>query len=80
MRLLNVACVAVMLGVALASCDQCKNLDCINDNFEGRFRILNTTGTSDRVFGPNSIYDKNEIRFYTLNRGDSSFLAHQYEK
>jgi hypothetical protein len=59
------------------SCDPCANLDCISDNYDGQFRIVNATNGNDLVFGPNKIYDKNTIKFYSLKGTDTTFFDYQ---
>lgn len=66
-----------MLSVMLASCDPCGHLDCIADDYYGRFRIISQADGKDLVFGPNAIYDQSKIRFYTINGTDTNFF--QYE-
>ena len=66
---------SIAISVILSSCDPCKNLDCASDNYYGVFRIVAGNTGTDLVFGPNSIYDKKQIRFYALNEADTTFFA-----
>lgn len=72
--------IAILAVLLLSSCDPCKNLDCLFSNYEGRFRIVNSSNNNDLLFGPTAIYDKNRIRFYTLRNGDTSFFEQQVVK
>lgn len=47
----------------LNSC--CSFVDCMTSDYTGRFRIVSAASGQDLVFGPNRIYDKTQIRFYT---------------
>lgn len=63
------------LPLTLASC--CLgNRKCNQDNYSSRFRILDKTNGNDLVFGPAKVYDKNSIRFFSLNGTDTIF--HHY--
>jgi hypothetical protein len=59
------------------SCDPCKNLDCISDNIHGQFRIVDANNGNDLVFGPNRIYKKNQIEFYSFKGADTTFFEWQ---
>ena len=61
------------------SCDKCGNLDCAVSDYSGQFRILNKSNGNDLVFGSNSIYDKNKIKFYSLNGNDTTFFQYSAE-
>lgn len=72
-------CIVATLVVVLTfiACDPCKNLDCVSDSYGGQFRIVSKTDGKDLVFGPNAIYDKKKIKFYSLKGTDTVFF--QYE-
>lgn len=70
-------CLLSCVSLFFFSCDPCKNLDCVFDDYFGQFRIVGATDGKDLVFGPNKIYDKNEIKFYTLNGTDTAFFEPQ---
>jgi hypothetical protein len=61
----------------LSACDRCRYLDCATDNFYGTFRIVSKTNGSDLVFGSTSLYDKKQIRFYSLKGTDTTFFDYQ---
>lgn len=61
----------------LSSCDPCANLDCMYDSYIGQFRIVSASGNNDLVFGPDRIYDKNKIKFFTLIGQDT--VSYDYE-
>ena len=63
-----------LLLILFISCDPCKNLDCAYDDYYGNFRIVSTADGKDLVFGSNKIYNRNEIKFYTLNSRDTTFF------
>ena len=65
--------------IAFYSCDKCKNLDCVVSDYSGQFRILNKSNGNDLVFGSNSIYDKNKIKFYSLIGNDTAFFQYKAE-
>src|SRR5690348_13371646 len=67
----------VITAAFLTSCDPCRNLDCLTSNYDGQFRIVSVSNGNDLVFGPNRVYDKNQIRFYTLTGTDTTFFNYQ---
>ena len=67
----------IFLGTLFYSCNKCGNIDCIANYDFGQFRILRGTDGKDLVFGPDKIYDANEIKFYSLNGADTSFFDYQ---
>ena len=67
---------AFILTLMLTSCDPCRNLDCISDNYFGQFRIVSKAGGKDLVFGPNAIYNPKKIKFYSLNGTDTTFFQY----
>ena len=66
--------IAFFILMLMYSCDPCKNLDCVASNFYGQFRIVNAANGQDLLFGPNRIYDKNQIRFYSLKGADTTYF------
>jgi uncharacterized protein YuzE len=77
MRYIKFFTFTIILGLVFFSCDPCKNLDCVSDNYFGQFRIVNATDGTDLVFGPTKIYDKNQIKFYSLDDADTTFFDYQ---
>lgn len=77
MRPLIFIALVISLALFLLSCDPCKNLDCLSDNYYGQFRIVSAIDGRDLVFGPNKIYDKNQIKFYSLKGTDTTFFDYQ---
>jgi len=67
----------VTILTAISSCDPCNNLECATDNYHGQFRIVSTTTGNDLVFGVNRVYDKNQIKFYSLKGIDTTFFDYQ---
>ena len=67
----------IVLGLVFSSCDPCNNLDCLSDNYYGQFRIVSATDGKDLVFGPTKIYDKNQIKFYSLKGPDTTYFNYQ---
>ena len=67
----------LVVGLIFSSCDKCANLDCISDSYYGQFRIVRATDGKDLVFGPDKIYDKNQIKFYSLKGIDTTFFEYQ---
>lgn len=61
---------------AFYSCDKCRFLDCSVTNTSAQFRIVSKLNGNDLVFGSNSIYDKNKIKFFSLNGNDTSFFQY----
>ncbi len=67
--------IALILTTGLFhACSICGAVDCNTDNYNGQFRIVSATNGSDLLFGPTRIYDKNLIKFYTLEGTDTTFL------
>ena len=73
MRLILLFLVSIILTLVY-SCDPCKNLECVASNFYGQFRIVSATNGQDLLFGPHKIYDKNQVRFYSLNGADTTYF------
>ena len=72
---MKIAPVLLLLVVSLASC--CLgNRKCNQDDHSARFRILSASNGQDLVFGSSAIYNKNSIKFYSLNGIDTIF--HHY--
>ena len=67
----------IIFSLLFNSCDPCKNLDCLADNYYGQFRIVRATDGKDLVFGPSKIYEKNLIKFYSLLGTDTTFFDYQ---
>ena len=65
----------VILPITFASC--CLgNRKCNQDYSSARFRIVNSTNGQDLVFGSTKVYDKDFIKFYSLNGPDT--IIHHY--
>lgn len=62
------------MSITQIACDPCYGLDCLYDNYEGQFRIIDKTDGSDLVFGPASKFDKNKIKFYSFIGIDTTFF------
>ncbi len=62
------------------ACDKCRYFDCISSDTSGQFRIVSKVNGNDLVFGTNSIYDKNKIKFFSLNGTDTTFFQHSLVK
>jgi hypothetical protein len=60
-----------------SSCDYCSTIDCSPGSLPVAFRLLNQTGDTDLVFGTASSYQKDSIRFYTLDGSDTIGLQYQ---
>jgi hypothetical protein len=67
---------ALILVLILISCDPCRYLDCVVDDHFGKFKIVSKIDGKDLVFGPNAIYDKTKIKFYSLNGIDTNFFQY----
>jgi len=64
-----------LLALTITSC--CLgNRKCKQDYSSARFRIVNSINGQDLVFGSGKIYDKNFIKFYSLNGTDT--ILHNY--
>lgn len=77
MRIYKILALIITIGIALISCDPCRNLDCLSNNDYGQFRIVSATNGNDLVFGPNKIYDKDQFKFYSLKAADTTFFDYQ---
>jgi hypothetical protein len=60
--------------MSLVACDPCRNLDCQASNI-GEFRIISKTDNEDLIFGPNKIYNLEQVKFYSLSGIDTTFFA-----
>ncbi len=49
------------------------NRKCPQGNLGSSFRILNTINGEDLLFGPNSIYNKDSIKFFSIKGTDTMF-------
>jgi hypothetical protein len=65
-----------LIALLLASCDPCRNLDCITSDYTAQLRLVGFQDGHDYIFGPNRLYDKDQIRFYALKGTDTTFLEH----
>ncbi len=74
---LKIKVLTIATGLLFYSCDPCNNLDCISDNYSGQFRIVKATDHKDLIFGPDKIYDKNAIKFYSIEGSDTTFFDYQ---
>lgn len=52
------------------------NRKCSGDYYSARFRVVSAVNGKDLVFGTSAIYDKNLIKFYSLNGTDT--IKHHY--
>ena len=77
MGFLKILLLAGISGLVFYSCNPCNYLKCAGDNIYGRFRITSAVDGKDLVFGQNSIYDKDDIRFYSLNGSDTIFFDYK---
>ena len=59
------------------SCDPCRYADIICHDYYSKFRVVSAINGQDLVFGPNKVYDKNQIRFYSLKGSDTTFFDFQ---
>src|SRR3954467_7032009 len=65
------------IATLISSCDPCNNLDCAANNYNGQFRIVSAGTGNDLVFGTNRVYEKNQIKFYSLKSTDTTFFEYQ---
>lgn len=63
---------AAIVAFELCSCDPCNNLDCAASNYSGQFRIIKNSDSSDLVFGSKKLYDKDQIKFYSINNNNDT--------
>ncbi len=66
----------VFITLSFWSCNKCRYLDCIFSDYCAQFRIVSKANGNDLIFGINSIYDKNKIKFFSLNGNDTTFFQH----
>ena len=76
MRHFKFALLVILSGVLFHSCDRCHNLDCPS-GYHGQFRIVSAMDGRDLVFGPNKIYDKDQIKFYSVTGADTTYFGYQ---
>lgn len=72
--------VPLLFVMIISACDPCANLDCVSSNYVGQFRIVRSSDSADLVFGPAAIYDKNRIRFFSVNGTDTTNFEYRHEK
>lgn len=77
MRYVKTLLSLIFICLCFYSCDPCRNLDCLPSNYDGQFRVVSATDGKDLVFGPNRVYDKNQIKFYSLKGADTTFFSSQ---
>jgi hypothetical protein len=53
------------------------NRKCNESDLSVSFRLLNAVNGEDLIFGANSVYDKNSIKFYSLTGNDTLFHSYQ---
>jgi hypothetical protein len=60
----------------LYACNPCSNsyLGCSEDNYNSSFRIVSKIDGRDLVFRQARVYDRNNIKLYTLKGSDTTFL------
>lgn len=73
-RVFTFLLLSLLITAIFISCDPCNYVDCASDNYDGQFRIVSANTGKDLVFGSNSIYDKNQIKFYAVKGGDTTFF------
>ena len=73
MRYLKLFVVIIFPGMLFISCDPC-TYECEPSIYNGSFRIVSATTGEDLVFGPAKIYDKDQIKFYSLKNTDTTFF------
>ena len=64
----------IAISALLFSCDPCKNLDCMPSKLDGTFRIVSAGTGADLLFGPNKIYDKEQLKFYSIKGTDTTYF------
>ena len=66
-----------IIATVISSCDPCNNVACDEIFPDGHFRIVSVITGQDLVFGSSRIYDKNQIKFYSLMATDTTFFNYQ---
>jgi hypothetical protein len=77
MRGFKIFVLTIITGLVFYSCDPCNNLDCLSDNYNGQFRIVSAANGKYLVFGPDKIYNKEQIKFYSLRGADTTLFGYQ---
>jgi hypothetical protein len=54
--------------------------ECMPNTHYAVLRILSASDGRDLVFGPNSVYDRSKIAFYSLRGNDTTFFDYSLEK
>lgn len=73
---LNLTVFTLVASLISVCCNPCDNLDCIVSNDTGQFRLVSADDT-DLLFGQHKRYNKDSIRFYSLEANDTTFLPVQ---
>jgi len=67
-----------LTAMLLQSCDACWGRSCKDEEAnEVTLRILNAQNGSDLVFGPNRLYEREKIKFFSVTGGDTTFFANR---
>ena|SRR5688572_14266859 len=74
MQYLKLFVVIIFPGMLFISCDECRYIEYEPATPSGSFRIVGATTGEDLVFGPAKIYDKDQIKFYSLKNTDTTFF------
>ncbi|MET4075392.1 hypothetical protein [Hymenobacter sp. UYCo722] len=64
-------------GFLVSSCLTCSNVDCLGSDYTVYFSIVSATTGKNLVFGPDKLYRKEKIRFYTLRGSDTIVLDYK---
>ena len=67
---------ALVLMLLVTACDPCRNLDCVFNDYSGSFRLVRASNNSDLVFGSQKQYTPNQISFFSVRSGDTTFFEH----
>lgn len=74
MRILPCLFLLLVSGVFLGGCNRCGKFDCANNDNMAQFRIVSAADGKDLLFGPNKIYDSQNIKFYSVKGTDTTFF------
>ncbi|HEX2533425.1 MAG TPA: hypothetical protein VHK69_06800 [Chitinophagaceae bacterium] len=69
-----------LLALSLIACDPCRNLDCLASTDYRFFRLVSATGGQDLLFGNSRLYRPEELKFYSVANGDTTYYPQRAEK
>ena len=68
----------IAITTLLSSCDcMTSKVGCAPNDYSGEFKLISATTGHNLLYGNDRIYDKNQLKFYSLKGTDTIFFTHQ---